>query len=62
MIRRLWRRMTTPCTVWPCKRCDRAGRTSWRVRGRWHAARRDMALIAIFAAVVVCGIVLSVGS
>lgn len=29
-----------PCVIWPCRRCDRAGRTSWRVREAWHTQRR----------------------
>lgn len=28
------------CEYWPCRACDRAGRTGWRERERWHADRR----------------------
>lgn len=42
LLRRLWWRATgqLPCKTWPCKRCDQAGRTSWRSRERWLADRR----------------------
>lgn len=28
------------CAQWPCRRCDKAGRTSWRAREGWHLVRR----------------------
>jgi len=39
-VRRLLRRLRTPCETWPCRRCHRAGRANWRERGQWHADRR----------------------
>lgn len=52
MIRRLWRR-TPPCVIWPCRRCDQAGRTSWRSREAWHAERRHRRLVN--ASVILAG-------
>ncbi len=40
-------RLRTPCTTFPCKRCDKAGRTSWRSREAWHAKRRNRALLVV---------------
>lgn len=43
---RTWLRLRTPCATFPCKRCDKAGRTSWRSRETWHAKRRRRSLLA----------------
>lgn len=32
-----------PCANWPCRRCDKAGRSSWRAREKWHASVRSRA-------------------
>lgn len=52
--RLLWRlrfKLGLACVTWPCRRCNREGRTSWRVRQAWHANRRKAlrqdALVAV---------------
>lgn len=41
LIRRVWWRIVAPCTHRACRRCRRAGRTSYGVRYEWHEGRRD---------------------
>lgn len=52
-----WRIWRLPCALNPCRRCDRAGRTSWRSRELWHARRRDR-WISVWVAVraVACAV------
>lgn len=51
---------TAKCVAWPCKRCERAGRTFWWVRLAWHrerADRRRIILLVVLGAVTVAAAV-----
>lgn len=55
------------CVHWPCRRCDRAGRSSWRSREAWHKARRarlirigDRVFVGFWIAFVVLVVALAV--
>lgn len=53
-LRLLYRRATgLRCVHWPCRRCDRAGRTSWRSREQWHRGRRRRVIPVVMAVLLV---------
>lgn len=48
-VRRARLKLGMDCALWPCRRCNRAGRTSWRVREAWHQQRRERRTMDVLA-------------